>query len=49
MFLYIMGEVRMVTCQTDDIGYLRTGARRESAFSMCVNALFCTLLLDERN
>ena len=49
MFVYLRGEVRMVTCQTDDIGYLRTGARRKSAFSMYVNALFCTLLLDERN
>lgn len=39
MFLYIRGEVRMVTCQTDDIGYLGTRARGNQMFSIYVNAL----------
>ena len=39
MFLYIRGEVRMVTCQTDDIGYLGTRTRGNQMFSIYVNAL----------
>lgn len=49
MSLHIRGEMRIVTCQTDDIDHLGPEAKRESAFSIYVNACFTRFLWNERN
>ena len=49
MSLHVRGEVRIVVCQTDNIDYLGPEAKRESVFSIYVNACFTHFLWDETN